>query len=126
MNNKSKQIAFKMDLHLLIPPEEVKNLNLLSLYQNNNKDLFLKKEYSKSNTFLNTFSSKANTNDNKSQKIFDKNIIDNKLRRIKKTKSANYKNIQSFIEEEKKKNSYLYLMKLKKYYSMQNFVNNNK
>ena len=126
MNNKSKQIAFKMDLHLLIPPEEVKNLNLLSLYQNNNKDLFLKKEYSKSNTFFNTFSSKANTNENKSQKIFDKNIIDNKLRRIKKTKSANYKNIQSFIEEEKKKNSYLYLMKLKKYYSMQNFVNNNK
>lgn len=126
MNNKSNQKTFKTDLHLLIPPEEMRSSNKVSLHQNNTKEIFLKKEYSKFNTFFNTFSSKTNTNESKSQKIFDKNLIDNKLKRINKAKSSNYKNIKSYIEEEKKKNSYLYLVKLKKYYSMQNFKNSNK
>ena len=125
MNNKSNQKTFKTDLHLLIPPEEMRSSNKVSLHQNNTKEIFLKKEYSKFNTFFNTFSSKTNTNESKSQKIFDKNLIDNKLKRINKAKSSNYKNIKSYIEEEKKKNSYLYLVKLKKYYSMQNFNNSN-
>ena len=130
MDNQQNQNNFNIDLdsNLLNPTADLKSSNRLSSAQNNNRVLLLKKEYPKSNTLLNTFSLKANTIENKSQKKMINSINQNNKKIPNKSKSANYKKIKyNNYQEEENKDSYLYLVKLKKYYSTHNYNNiNNK
>ena len=127
MDEQSKQNNFNMDLNLnlLIPPNDIMSSNLHSSGNNNNKILLIKKEYSKTNTLFNTFSSKVNTVEIKSQKKIYNSINpknnNNKIEKINKAKSAKYKKINYNFQEEENKDSYTYLVKLKKYYSSNNY-----
>ena len=130
--NTPKQNNLNMDLNLqlLIPPPEVMSSNRLSSELSNNRIFLLKNEKTKSNTLFNTFSSnKTNISEKKNQKISNNIInIKEKPRTILKAKSANHKKIKSYydyIEEEKNKDSYIYLVNLRKYYSMNNYNKNN-
>ena len=130
MNEQINKNNFNMDLNLnlLVPPGDVMNSNKISSEHNSNRVLLLKKKIPNSKVLFNTFSSDKNSKENKSQKILDNNITHynkGKLRKINKAKSANYKNIKYNYQEEENKDSYLYLVKLKKYYSTHNYSNLN-
>lgn len=133
-NQNNPNIDFNLNINNLIPPKKTMSSNNVS--SNNNKRLsLLKKECKKTKILFNTFSAKINMTENKSQKksnlIINRNNDNNnnKIRKINKAKSANYNKIKYYdSEEDKKRDSYLYLVKLKKYYSMQNnnIYNNSK
>ena len=130
MNDQINKNNFNMDLNLnlLVPPGDIKNSNNISSEHSSNRVLLLKKEIPNSKVLFNTFSSNKNSKENKSQKILDNKITHynkGKLRKINKAKSANYKNIKYNYQEEENKDSYLYLVKLKKYYSTHNYSNLN-
>jgi len=130
MNDQINNNNFNMDLNLnlLVPPGDIKNSNNISSEHSSNRVLLLKKEIPNSKVLFNTFSSNKNSKENKSQKILDNSITHynkGKLRKINKAKSANYKNIKYYYQEEENKDSYLYLVKLKKYYSTHNYSNLN-
>ena len=120
--NQSNKNTFNVDLNLnLLLKTGNKPFPKLASSENHNNRLFVEKSKNEqSNSFFNTFASnKINPTRKKSQKL-----PDNNNRKIMKTKSANSSRMKSskdYIEEEKKKDSYIYLVKLKKYYSMQNF-----
>ena len=130
MEHQPNKNNFNMDLNLnlLVPPSDIMSSNRLSSDHNSNRVLLLKKEISNSKTLFNTFSSNKNTKENKSQNIVYNNITNynkGKKRKINKAKSANYKNTNYYYQEEENKDSYLYLVKLKKYYSTHNCHNLN-
>ena len=130
MENLPDKNNFNMDLNLnlLVPPSDIMSSNRLSSDHNSNRVLLLKKEISNSKTLFNTFSSNKNTKENKSQNIVYNNITNfnkGKKRKINKAKSANYKNTNYYYQDEENKDSYLYLVKLKKYYSTHNYNNLN-
>jgi len=131
MNDQINNNNFNMDLNLnlLVPPGDIKNSNNICSEHSSNRVLLLKKEIlPNSKVLFNTFSSYKNSKENQSQKILDNNITHynkGKLRKINKAKSANYKNIKYYYQEEENKDSYLYLVKLKKYYSTHNYSNLN-
>ena len=115
---------FNLNLNSLIPRKKTMNSNHFSSVNNNKRVTLLKKECKETKILFNTFSAKVNMTENRSQKksntIINRNI-ENKIRKINKAKSANYNKIKYYdSEEDKKRDSYLYLVKLKKYYSMQN------
>ena len=120
--NQSNKNTFNVDLNLnlLLKTGNMPFSKLASSENHNNRLLVEKNKNSQSNSFFNTCASnKTNPTRKKSQKL-----PDNNNRKIMKTKSANSSRMKSskdYIEEEKKKDSYIYLVKLKKYYSMQNF-----
>ena len=120
--NQSNKNTFNVDLNLnLLLKTGNKPFSKLASSENHNKRLLVEKSKNEqSNSFFSTFASnKTNPTRKKSQKL-----PDNNNRKIMKTKSANSSRMKSskdYIEEEKKKDSYIYLVKLKKYYSMQNF-----
>ena len=130
MEHESNKNDFNMDLNLnlLVPPADIMSSNRLSSDHNSNRVFLLKKEISNSKTLFNKFSSNNNSKGNKSQNIVYNNITNynkGKKRKINKAKSANYKNIKYNYQDEENKDSYLYLVKLKKYYSTHNYNNLN-
>jgi len=132
-NQNNPNIDFNLNINNIIPPKKTMSSNHVSS-NNNNRVSLLKKECKETKILFNTFSAKINMAENKSQKksnmiINRNNDNNNKIRKINKAKSANYNKIKYYdSEEDKKRDSYLYLVKLKKYYSIQNnnIYNNSK
>ena len=132
MNIKSQNnpyTDFNLNLNNLIPPKKPTSINHVSSDINNKRVSLFKNESKETKILFNTFSAKANMTENKSQKnansIINRNI-NQKMRKINKAKSANYNTVKYYdSEEDKKRDSYLYLVKLKKYYSMHNNIYNN-
>lgn len=122
--NKENNPYMDLNLNLLIPPSDKRSINHLSSCSSNNRVKLLKRECENSNLLFNTFSSnKINTIEKKNKK-FQSNTNINRNKKIIKVRSADHKRIKYYdSEEEKNKDSYLYLTKLKKYYSLHNTNN---
>ena len=117
-----------LNLNIYAPYKGFISANRLSSEKNKNRILILNEERKDNIVLFNTFSSKPKIEENKSQKIQNvhiKNKEGQKSQKIKKAKSVNYNKIKYYDnEEDKKRDSYLYLVKLKKYYSMHNNLYN--
>ena len=123
--NKENNPYMDLNLNLVIPPSDKRSINHLSSCSSNNRVKLLKRECENSNLLFNTFSSnKINTIEKKNNKKFQSNTNINRNKKIIKVRSADHKRIKYYdSEEEKNKDSYLYLTKLKKYYSLHNTNN---
>ena len=117
-----------LNLNIYAPYKGFISANRLSSEKNKNRMLVLNEERKDNIVLFNTFSSKPKIEENKSQKLQNvhiKNKEGQKSQKIKKAKSVNYNKIKYYDnEEDKKRDSYLYLVKLKKYYSMHNNLYN--
>ena len=124
LNNQSHSQNNDLNLNIIPPSKGFMSSNLYTLKKNNNRILILNEERKDNNILFNTFSSKLKIEENMSQKeknTHTKRKENRKVKKIKKAQSANYNRIKYYDnEEDKKKDSYLYLVKLKKYYSMHN------
>ena len=129
LKNQRKNQNNNLNLNLLAQHKGSMSSNRHSIENNNNRILILNEECKDNDILFNTFSSKIKIEEKKSQKGQNSHIKrkeNKKINKIRKAQSANFNKIKYYDDEEdRKRDSYLYLEKLKKYYSLHNNIYNN-
>ena len=129
LKNQRKNQNNNLNLNLLAQHKGSMSSNRHSIENNNNRILILNEECKDNDILFNTFSSKIKYEEKKSQKGQNSHIKrkeNKKINKIRKAQSANFNKIKYYDDEEdRKRDSYLYLEKLKKYYSLHNNIYNN-
>ena len=129
LKNQRKNQNNNLNLNLLAQHKGSISSNRHSIENNNNRILILNEECKDNDILFNTFSSKIKIEEKKSQKGQNSHIKrkeNKKINKIRKAQSANFNKIKYYDDEEdRKRDSYLYLEKLKKYYSLHNNIYNN-
>ena len=129
LKNQRKNQNNNLNLNLLAQHKGSISSNHHSIENNNNRILILNEECKDNDILFNTFSSKIKIEEKKSQKGQNSHIKrkeNKKINKIRKAQSANFNKIKYYDDEEdRKRDSYLYLEKLKKYYSLHNNIYNN-
>ena len=125
LKNQRKNQNNDLNLNKLAQHKSSMSSNRHSIEKDNNRILILNEERKINDILFNTFSSKIKIEEKKSQKNQNNHTIANKNKKIQKAQSANYSKIKYYDnEEDRKRDSYLYLVKLKKYYSLHNNIYN--
>ena len=125
LKNQRKNQNNELNLNILSQHKGSMGSNRYSIEKNNNRILVLNEERKDNDILFNTFSTKIKIEENKNQKIQNTHNK-RKENKIRKAQSANYNKIKYYDnEEDRKRDSYLYLVKLKKYYSLHNNIYNN-